>query len=695
MSEVSPTSEIKPLLLDDPNMLKDQLVALSLEFDDKCKIESLLKRNVAAIKEHLPKIEEKVKERCQAVLQEENRAHEERCNEWTAKSRQLMEEKEKLLEQCKSLVEAVKENDRNLATEARALNRQAEDQLEQERKSFKASFEERQQKFLASKAAEFKASTEKALEPEFARLQALHERELDDVQSALRSEERKLRELFQQREQSQLEEEKALARNELSLSTKALQDRYAREIDSLLRDHRRHLQEVEEEGEKEMEKARRRLAEKAGRLRSAHSDALLALQSDHQKQLVDLKKSHLAQLEEEEKDHHKALHCLQEQLQREIGQLDPSSSSSSTTASPHPPSRTKRRVRGAIDEEFKYDDDEDLPSPRSPLPKTTITKPSSDRARPPRLPSSPLITSSSFDVSSLSLPLDLQEKLEQARAEAIKTRDKTLQAEIRGMEAEILRLEREWRAKADQEKSAISATTKREEEQLERRCMQLTEEIADYVVEREQIYQSLQTLTTREGMERDEVAALQNELQTYKEKLSLRDNEAKDKENQQRLALRELQLQYVPIIREMQEECEDLRRAMKKLQEQWEEEMGRSESLQAAELARLDATVKKEVASRDQEMAVLREALDEEQVRKVKLTSLLTQYSSSTANEPAPSSRSSTRNKVSQRGGGGEGDDESRFTSRTGHSTGSSTLTGRPSSSTLRSSATIARLSRK
>lgn len=57
-----------------------------------------------------------------------------------------MEEKEKLLEQCKSLVEAIKENDRNLATEARALHRQAEDQLEQERKSFKSSFEERQQK---------------------------------------------------------------------------------------------------------------------------------------------------------------------------------------------------------------------------------------------------------------------------------------------------------------------------------------------------------------------------------------------------------------------------------------------------------------------------------------------------------------------------------------------------------------------
>lgn len=431
------------------------------------------------------------------------------------------------------------------------------------------------------------------MEPEFARLQALHERELDDVQSALRSEERKLRELFQQREQSQLEEEKALARNELSLSTKALQDRYAREIDSLLRDHRRRLQEVEEEGEKEMEKARRRLTEKAARLRSAHSDALLALQSDHQKQLVDLKKSHLSQLEEEEKDHHKAILALQEQLQKEIGQLDPSSTS--TSASPQPPSQTKRRVRGVIDEESKYDD-EDLPSPRSPLRKTTISKSSTDRA-PPRLPPSPLITSSSFDVSSLSLPLDLQEKLEQARAEATKTRDKTLQAEIRGMEAEILRLEREWRAKADQEKSAISTITKKEEEQLERRCMQLTEEIADYVVEREQIYQTLQTLTAQEGMGRDEVAALQNDLQSYKDKLSLRDNEAKDKENQQRLALRELQLQYVPIIREMQEECEDIRRAMKKLQEQWDEEMGRCESQQAAELARLDATVGKPLLS--------------------------------------------------------------------------------------------------
>jgi hypothetical protein len=57
-----------------------------------------------------------------------------------------MEDKEKLLDQCKSLIEAIKENELTLGSNVRSLQRQADNALEKDRKIFKQDYDNRLQK---------------------------------------------------------------------------------------------------------------------------------------------------------------------------------------------------------------------------------------------------------------------------------------------------------------------------------------------------------------------------------------------------------------------------------------------------------------------------------------------------------------------------------------------------------------------
>lgn len=50
-------------------MLKEQLVALSLELDDKRKIEELLRRKIATEKASLPHVEQEVQAKFQSIVQ--------------------------------------------------------------------------------------------------------------------------------------------------------------------------------------------------------------------------------------------------------------------------------------------------------------------------------------------------------------------------------------------------------------------------------------------------------------------------------------------------------------------------------------------------------------------------------------------------------------------------------------------------
>lgn len=59
---------------------------------------------------------------------------------------QLVEAKANYVERCKSLVEQVQETDRELASEVRAIYREAEQEIDSARKEFRSGYESRLQK---------------------------------------------------------------------------------------------------------------------------------------------------------------------------------------------------------------------------------------------------------------------------------------------------------------------------------------------------------------------------------------------------------------------------------------------------------------------------------------------------------------------------------------------------------------------
>lgn len=75
-------------------------------------------------------------------------------------------------------------------------------------------------KFLVEKSAELKESTRKGLQPEFSRLQQLHERELTDVELQATTQERSTRDEFHTRTSQMIDEEKATAKEQLHRLTR-------------------------------------------------------------------------------------------------------------------------------------------------------------------------------------------------------------------------------------------------------------------------------------------------------------------------------------------------------------------------------------------------------------------------------------------------------------------------------------------
>lgn len=401
------------------------------------------------------------------------------------------------------------------------------------------------------------------MDPEFSRLALAHQREVDELEASCAAEERKLRELSQQRMVTMEEDERQDARNELTIASKALQDRVARELEQLVREHRRQIHQLHDDGEHELEKQRLRLAEKAAKLRAERHDEVRQAQEQSQKQLLELRKTHLVRVKELEEEHEKELQAIhlagRQQLQALGAQLAPSSRSR----------RSKLIDNDDLTAEDMASGEEDL-HPRSPL----KLSPNGVRGG-----------------QTEGWTPEHNARLQQARAEAMAQRDRILQSEIRAMETELLRLEREWKAKAEAERQAVLSSSKKEEEQLQRRQRQLTTEIADLAVEREQIYTSLQALTTREETLHREVDKLRKEIGVYKEGIQVIQQRGREKEEGHRLALREVQLQHAPIIRDLREQCEEIQSEMKALECQWEDEMRDLEKAHAEELARLNDQV--------------------------------------------------------------------------------------------------------
>lgn len=157
--------------------------------------------------------------------------------------------------------------------------------------------------FIAGKAAEYKESTAKALHPEISRLQMMHEQELSAAQLSIQTQERSIQETMSAKLQARLEEERLVAKDELKLTAKALQEKASAEIENIKRDQRRQLQRLADDLERDLEKHRLFLKDKAQRGRDRVHGEMQQLQQGSQQRLVDLQQRHLKHIESLQDQH--------------------------------------------------------------------------------------------------------------------------------------------------------------------------------------------------------------------------------------------------------------------------------------------------------------------------------------------------------------------------------------------------------
>ncbi len=126
--------------------LKEQIIALNIDLEDKIKVGQLLDKRIEKARYEFDKVELVVRERYANSLEDEKNLHKELSEDLTRKTQELVAEKAQLINDLKDRVSEIHQAEHDLQAEIRSLYREAERQLEADRKRFKAGYEERLQK---------------------------------------------------------------------------------------------------------------------------------------------------------------------------------------------------------------------------------------------------------------------------------------------------------------------------------------------------------------------------------------------------------------------------------------------------------------------------------------------------------------------------------------------------------------------
>lgn len=185
----------------------------------------------------------------------------------------------------------------------------------------------------------------------------------------------------------------------------------------------------------------------------------------------------------------------------------------------------------------------------------------------------------------------LQERYLTSRKETESKRDRQIQSEIRQLEAETIKLERDLKIRVEHEKQSILSLTKIEEENLSNQAAQLTNEVTELIKERESLFQYQEEENHRHERYKSEISDLKKQIQIYREGLATQRDDLRVKEDSLRTKLRELQLEYSPLIRKIKNEYEELMESIVDEENRWKEDNMVIEKNHAKELAKLDSSV--------------------------------------------------------------------------------------------------------
>lgn len=237
------------------------------------------------------------------MVQEQVKTHKEAMESVIATIADLTEQKKAWLAKCQDAIEAVQNHEKKLDIAIKQLYRDCDQRIERDRKIFRSTADERNQKFLQQKLIEFKELTRRGLEPEIRRIKAMHERELTELHQnydrnltdmkesltrryAMSLEERGQELQFEHQnvlkrlELSFLSDEK-LAENEHTLRMTELKDELLRQLHREKAQWMQRLEHEREQHQREINKFHDDSKERIQAIKSKHSEEIKALEHEY------------------------------------------------------------------------------------------------------------------------------------------------------------------------------------------------------------------------------------------------------------------------------------------------------------------------------------------------------------------------------------------------------------------------------
>ena len=540
--------------------IREQLIALTVDLEDKTKICKFLKEKAKQAREQLNRMEPEFEKRYQSQLEEEGWKHQEMMTKLVEETNMLLDTKKDKVVHCKVLVDQLSEEERLTMAECQKLYAETEAIIERERKLYRAGYEDRLQTYLLHKSSEVKESTAKALHAEFRKAEVSHEQEMLDLDRRYKLDERQLREAMKEKLANLLVDEDRFLKEEANRLARIHTESSNNELLELEKEHKRRKNEVEEVEELSLRALAESLRHKAETERRKVHEELQESQDMFQDKLKHMRQRNAAELAAVRSDHELQIKELRLKVSRDRDELD-------------------KQLLAQLDDENEGSHHGDVTSP------TTNTT-----------------------------------------AEWEQERDKRLQSEIKQIQSDMVRFERDLNSAHEEKKSSVAEALAREKEELHRRQAVLTDELTNLAMEREELTVLLREQSERSSRMHTDLKETLREVDIYQggiavHRMRIKDleglHDAKCKDEQQTAAKRltALQEDYRSVIDETQLAETEHKQAATSLVNDRE-----------IMLDALDRKIKADLARKDASLDVLRDAVHAEDVKVKRLEKLLQRY---------------------------------------------------------------------
>lgn len=190
--------------------IKQRLLQAQVELEDKIKVCVTLQRKLEETRGSIASIPERIEREFSIDIDSSSLEKNRHLDKVSKEIETALLKKQQLLKSCQQNMDLLTTAQDDVTKEIQLLQQHLRMQLESDRKSFRASHQERLQKYLQDRLAEYRERTERALQPEFQRLQHNHELELMQLQQWSERELKRLRDELSDTFDLQLQQEQKL-----------------------------------------------------------------------------------------------------------------------------------------------------------------------------------------------------------------------------------------------------------------------------------------------------------------------------------------------------------------------------------------------------------------------------------------------------------------------------------------------------